>query len=137
MVYNEYMSCSSCSSDSPILIGAEPQNIKWTVVRGDDISTTIEFYEDDGVTLKDTTGWTYGASAYDPKTATKYTLTTSSGSGYVVISANSTMTSAWGIGSSNIVAELGFDLQVTISGEKWTPIIGTIVVRSDITGSSL
>jgi len=131
------MSCSTCSSDSPILIGAEPSNIKWTVVRGDDISTTIEFYEDDGVTLKTTTGWTFLASAYNPKTSTKYTLTVTSGAGYVTISANSAMTAGWGTGSANIVAELGFDLQVTISGEKWTPIIGTIVVRSDITGSAL
>jgi hypothetical protein len=131
------MSCSTCSSDSPILIGAEPSNIKWTVVRGDDISTTIQFYEDDGVTAKTTTGWTFLASAYNPKTLTKYTLTVTSGAGYVTISANSAMTSGWGTGSANIVAELGFDLQVTISGEKWTPIIGTIIVRSDITGSAL
>ena len=137
MVYNEYMSCSTCSSDSPITIGAEPQNIKWTVVRGDDVSVTFEFYEDDGVTAKNTTGWTYLASAYNPKTSTKYTLTVTSGSGYVNVSANSAMTAGWGTGSSSIVAELIFDLQVTISGEKWTPIIGTIVVRADITGSAL
>lgn len=130
------MSCSSCSS-SAINIGAEPVNIKWTVVRGDDIATTFEFYEDDGVTAKDTTGWTYAASAYDPKTATKYTLTTSSGAGYVTVSAANTMTDDWGVGSASIVAELIFDLQVTISGEKWTPILGTIVVRADITGSAL
>jgi hypothetical protein len=130
------MSCSSCS-DSPIVIGAEPQTIKWNAVRGDDISATFEWYEDDGVTLKNTTGWTYLASAYDPKTATKYTLTTTAGTGNVAISAASSMTSGWGTGSSAIVAELLFDLQVTISGKKWTPIIGTIVVRSDITGSSL
>jgi len=130
------MSCSSCS-DSPIVIGAEPQTIKWNVVRGDDISATFEWYEDDGATLKDTTTWTYLASAYDPKTSTKYTLTTTAGIGNVVISAPSSMTSTWGTGSATIVAELSFDLQVTISGKKWTPIIGTIVVRSDITGSSL
>lgn len=131
------MSCSTCSSDSPIFIGAEPQNIKWTIVRGDDISTTFEFYEDDGVTAKDTTGWTYLASAYDPKTATKYSLTVASAAGYVTISANSAMTAGWGVGSASIVAELIFDLQVTISSKKWTPIVGTIVVRSDITGSAL
>jgi hypothetical protein len=131
------MSCSSCSSDSPIFIGAEPQNIKWTVVRGDDASASFYWYEDDGVTAKDTTGWTYLASAYDPKTSTKYTLTVSSGAGYVTVSAANNMTATWGTGSSNIVAELIFDLQVTVSSKKWTPIIGTIVVRSDITGSAL
>ena len=131
------MSCSSCSPDSPILIGAEPQNVKWTVVRGDDASASFYWYEDDGTTAKDTTGWTYLASAYDPKTSTKYSLTVASGAGYVTVSSPSTQTALWGTGSANIVAELGFDLQVTISGEKWTPIIGTIVVRSDITGSAL
>lgn len=137
MVYNVYMSCSTCSSNSPATIGAEPVNVKWNIVRGDDISTTFEFYEDDGVTAKNTTGWTFASSAYDPKTATKYTLTTTSGAGYVTVSALSTMTDDWGTGSSSIVAELIFDLQVTISGEKWTPILGTIVVRPDITGSAL
>lgn len=132
------MSCScSSSSNSVISIGAEPQNIKWTVVRGDDVSTTFEWYEDDGVTPKNTTGWTYLASAYNPKTATKYTLTVSSGAGYVTVSSPSNQTALWGVGSSPIVAELIFDLQVTISGEKWTPIIGTIVVKADITGSAL
>lgn len=131
------MSCSSHSSDSPIFIGAEPQNIKWTIVRGDDISVKFEWYEDDGATAKDTTGWTYLASAYDPKTATKYSLTVASAAGYVTVSANSAMTAGWGVGSASIVAELIFDLQVTISSKKWTPIVGTIVVRSDITGSAL
>jgi len=130
------MSCSSCS-DSVISIGAEPQNVKWTIVRGDDISAKFEWYEDDGVTLKDTTGWTYLASAYDPKTSTKYTLTTTAETGYVTVSAASSMTAGWGTGSANIVAELIFDLQVTISSKKWTPIVGTIIVRSDITGSTL
>jgi hypothetical protein len=131
------MSCSTCSSNSVISIGAEPSNIKWSIVRGDDASATFEWYEDDGVTLKNTTGWTYLASAYDPKTSTKYTLTVTSGTGSVVISIPNTMTATWGTGSANIVAELKFDLQVTINSKKWTPIIGTIVVYSDITGSSL
>lgn len=131
------MSSSLCSSDSPIFIGAEPQNIKWTIVRGDDISVKFEWYEDDGVTAKDTTGWTYLASAYNPKTATKYSLTVASAAGYVTVSADSATTYGWGTGSASIVAELIFDLQVTISSKKWTPIIGTIVVRSDITGSAL
>ena len=137
MVYNDYMSCSTCSSDSPIIIGAEPQNVKWNIVRGDDVSAKFEWYEDDGVTLKNTTGWTYAASAYDPKTSTKYTLTTTSGSGYVTVSIASAMTGGWGVGSTNLVAELIFDLQVTIDSKKWTPVIGTIAVRSDITGSTL
>ena len=132
------MSCSSCqSSDTLVTIGSEPANIKWNIVRGDDASTTFEFYEDDGVTAKTTTGWAYLASAYNAKTTTKYSLTVTSGAGYVTVSIPNATSALWGTGSSSIVAELSFDLQVTISGEIWTPVIGTIVVRSDITGSSL
>ena len=127
----------SCSPDSVITIGSEPVNVKWNVVRGDDASTTFEWFESDGVTPKVTTGWTYSASAYDPKTQTKYTLTTTANAGNVVVSIPHSVSALWGTGSSTIVAELSFDLQVTISGEIWTPVLGTIVVRSDITGSSL
>jgi len=136
MVYNDYMSCSSCS-DSIISIGSEPSNIKWTIVRGDDASATFNWYEDDGITAKDTTGWTYLASAYDPKTATKYSLTVASSAGYVTVSIPNATSAQWGTGSSSIVAELKFDLQVTISSKKWTPVIGNIIVYSDITGSAL
>jgi hypothetical protein len=120
-----------------ISIGAEPSNIKWTIVRGDDASATFYWYEDDGVTAKNTTGWTYLASAYDPKTETKYSLTITSAAGYVTVSIPNAISLSWGLGSSTIVAELKFDLQVTIDSKKWTPIIGNIVVYSDITGSSL
>ena len=130
------MTCQDCSN-STILIGSEPQNIQWNLVRGDDASALFEWYEDDGVTLKDTTGWTYAASAYDPKTATKYTLTCTAGTGNVTVEIPSAMTATWGTGSAAIVAKLNFDLQITISSKKWTPILGTIVVQSDITGSSL
>jgi hypothetical protein len=130
------MSCS-CSTNTVFQTGADPQNIQWTIVRGDDASIRFEFYEDDGVTYKDITSWTVLASVYDPKTATKYGLTVTKGTGYIDISSPSTQTALWGTGSSSIVAELAFDLQITISSLKWTPIVGTIVVRSDITGSSL
>jgi len=120
-----------------ISIGAEPSNIKWTIVRGDDASATFYWYEDDGATAKDTTGWTYLASAYNAKTSTKYTLTVASAAGYVTVSIPNATSAQWGTGSSNIVAELKFDLQVTISSKKWTPVIGNIVVYSDITGSAL
>jgi hypothetical protein len=127
----------SNSSNSPIIIGAEPENVQWNIVRGDDASALFEWYEDDGVTLKNTYTWTYAASAYNPKTATSYSLTCTAGTGNVTISIPSSISSLWGSGSTAIVAELGFDLQVTISGKKWTPILGNIIVRSDITGSGL
>ena len=131
------MTCTDCSSNSPISLGSEPQNIKWNIVRGDDASAVFEWYEDDGVTLKNTTSWTYAASAYDPKTTTKYTLTCTAGTGNVTVSIPNSMSSTWGTGSAAIVADLIFDLQITINSKKWTPVIGNIVVRSDITGSSL
>ena len=131
------MSCSNCSSDSPISIGAEPQNVKWTIVRGDDASAVFEWYENDGVTPKDTTGWTYLSSAYDAKTSTKYSLTTTAEAGKVTVTIPNATSALWGTGSAAIVAELIFDLQVTINSKKWTPILGSIVVRSDITGSTL
>jgi len=125
------------NTNSPILIGSEPSNIKWTIVRGDDASATFEWYEDDEVTFKNTSTWTYAASAYNPKTKTKYTLTSTAGNGKVTISIPNTISSLWGTGSTAIVAELNFDLEVTIAGKKWTPVLGNIVVRSDITGSAL
>ena len=125
------------NNNSPILIGSEPSNIKWTIVRGDDASATFEWYEDDGVTFKNTSTWTYAASAYNPKTKTKYTLTSTAENGKVTISIPNTISSLWGTGSTAIVAELNFDLEVTIAGKKWTPVLGNIVVRSDITGSAL
>jgi hypothetical protein len=131
------MTCSNCSSDSPILIGSEPSNIKWTIVRGDDASADFMWYEDDGVTLKNTTTWTYLASAYNPKTSTKYSLTCTAGTGLVTVSIPNTVSALWGTGSLSTVADLTFDLQVTIAGKIWTPVIGTITVRSDITESSL
>lgn len=130
------MTCQDCSN-SIISIGSEPENIKWTLVRGDDASAEFEWYENDGVTLKDTTGWTYAASAYDPKTLTKYTLTCTAGTGKVTVEIPNALSATWGTGSAAVVAKLNFDLQITINSKKWTPIIGTIVVQSDITGSSL
>lgn len=130
------MTCADCSN-TQITIGSEPENIKWTLVRGDDASALFEWYEDGGVTLKDTSTWTYLASAYDPKTSTKYTLTCTAGTGNVTVSIPNSMSATWGTGSAAVVAKLNFDLQITINSKKWTPIIGTIVVQSDITGSSL
>jgi hypothetical protein len=48
--------------------------------------------------------------------------------------AASDITGHWGVGFSSVVAELGFDLEVIIDDEVWTPIIGTIVVAADVTG---
>jgi hypothetical protein len=50
--------------------------------------------------------------------------------------APASLTSQWGLGYKTIVTELTFDLQVTIDTDViWTPLIGTISVIGDISGS--
>ena len=122
----------------PEIFGANPMNIKWTIVRGDTSPLRIEFYENDEITPYDTTDWEYVASAYDFKEDVTDELEISSGDGYVEITATPDITKYWGTGYRSTVAELAFDLQVTIDGETvWTPVVGTISVIGDVTGGSL
>jgi hypothetical protein len=117
--------------------GARPINMQWTVVRGDTAKLRIDFFEKDEVTFQDTSSWEYLASAYNPKTAIVDTLQVIAGEGYVEILAPASMTETWGTGYAAIVAELSFDLQITIEEEiVWTPVIGNIVVIPDITPSN-
>jgi hypothetical protein len=133
MVYNNTTMTSSCPP-STSSYGADPANIKWKIVRGDTAKLRIEFYENDETTAQNTTGWTYASTAYDYKGDSLDTLQTTAGAGYVEITALPAVTATWGLGYSNIVAELAFDLQVTLSGGViWTPVIGTITVLPDVT----
>lgn len=126
------------SSCGPEVFGADPVNMQWTVVRGDTSTLRIEFYENDEATAYDTTGWQYSASAYDFKGDVTDELETVAGDGYVEITATADVTALWGTGFTKTVAELAFDLQVTIDGDTvWTPVIGTIKVLGDVTGGSL
>ena len=126
------------SSYGTEIFGADPARIQWTVVRGDTSPLRIEFCEADETTLFDTTGWEYAATAYDFKGDVLDELEISSGDGYVEITAGPEITALWGTGYSSVVAELAFDLQVTIDNETvWTPVIGTIKVLGDVTGGSL
>jgi uncharacterized protein YaiE (UPF0345 family) len=111
--------------------------LKWQIVRGDTSPLRVEFYQDDETTLFDTSGWEYSASAYDFKGDVTDELEVSSGAGYVEITATPEITQYWGTGYNSIVAELAFDLQVTIDDTIWTPVIGTISVLGDVTGGSL
>lgn len=121
--------------DDQLNIGSDPINIKWNVVRGDTATITVQFFNKDEVTLIDTSTWLYAATAYDAKTNTSYSLLVDAQDGYVTISALPLMTEQWGTGYSTKVAELSFDLEVTITPENvWTPIIGTISVLGDVTG---
>ncbi len=121
---------------SPEIFGADPARIKWNIVRGDTSPLRIEFLEDDEVTYFDTSDWTFEATSYDPQSDYLDTLEVTAGDGYVDIMAPSSLTQYWGTGYKSVVTELTFDLQVTIDDETvWTPLIGTISVIGDITGS--
>jgi hypothetical protein len=114
--------------------GADPVNIRWQVVRGDTSTIKIEFLENDEITTYDTSGWEYVASAYDRKTDIIDELEVEAHSGYVIITAPSDITANWGTTYSGTVAELQFDLEVTIDAMVWTPVIGTVSVFGDISG---
>ena len=127
----------------PEVFGADPANIRWNIVRGDTSPLRIEFLEDDEETYFDTSDWTYRATRYDSKTDFLDELEVVPGEGYVDIMAPSSITELWGSGYKSIVAELIFDLQVTIDGPNismsgptiWTPVIGTVSVIGDVSGS--
>ena len=114
--------------------GANPAYIKWDVVRGDTSVLRVEFYDRDEDNPYNTSTWTYVCTAYNPKTKLYYYPDVVNEDGYVTITADPDMTSDWGSGVINeLVAQLDFDLQVTIDAETvWTPVIGIISVIGDI-----
>jgi hypothetical protein len=114
--------------------GNKPISLKWNIVRGDTSKLRVEFFENDEVTYFDTTDWVFASSAYDSRGDVLDELEVISYDGYVDIVASSDITSNWGTGAGSIVAELAFDLEITIDDEIWTPIIGTIAVIGDVTG---
>lgn len=121
---------------SPEIFGADPARIKWNIVRGDTSPLRVEFLQDDEVTYFDISTWTFEATSYDPQSDILDSLEVSRGTGYVDIMAPASLTANWGTGFKTVVTELTFDLQATIDGETvWTPLIGTISVLGDITGS--
>jgi hypothetical protein len=125
---------NSCDSD---VFGASPANIKWNVVRGDTATIQVDFYNSDESSAYDTTDWTYLATAYDPKTETYHTLDVEENGNGVKIIASSSVTELWGTGINAVVAQLKFDLQVTLADlSVWTPLVGTIKVIGDVTGLS-
>jgi hypothetical protein len=114
--------------------GQKPISLKWNVVRGDTAKLRVEFLENDESTPFDISDWDFVSSSYDAKGDTLDELEVIVGNGYVDIIAESDITENWGQGFSSVIAELAFDLEVTIDNSVWTPIIGTIVVSADITG---
>jgi hypothetical protein len=133
------MTCIDCPPATEEY-GVKPTNIQWNVVRGDTAKLKIEFLNNDEVTNFNTTGWTFLSTAYSQVSGSTNTLTTSMSNNVLTITATPAQTATWGTGSSSIVAQLNFDLQVTIPGAPayvWTPIVGNISVIGDVTGGSL
>ena len=125
------------SNFGPEIFGADPARVKWNVVRGDTAVLRVEFFENDEQTAYDTSEWTYASTTYDAKGDVLDELSVVPGNGYVEITASPDITINWGTGWSGTVAELSFDLEVTIGDVVWTPVIGTITVMADITRGSL
>lgn len=134
------MACSYCTQQIE-QYGADPANIQWSVVRGDSAELRVDFLLADEVTSFATSDWSFKATAYDPRTDILDELTVINNDGYVIVKASADITNNWGSKYSSIVAELQFDIEATIPDGSskfiWTPIIGTICVRGDVTGGSL
>jgi len=133
------MSCIDCPPET-LVLGANPANIHWNVVRGDTAKIRISFFESNELTQFDTEGWTYLATAYNPATDIYDELLVIEGDSYVDIIASPEISSSWGVATSGTVAELSFDLEITIPAVApetedtiWTPVIGTIAVMGDVT----
>jgi hypothetical protein len=135
---------------SPLIekLGASPANIQWTVVRGDNANLKVEFFEDDEVTPYDTSEWSFSATAYDPSSDVLDDLVVETyEDGVVYILADKNITENWGgTKYKPIVAELRFDLTAVIPGDGvsggggdsetvWTPVVGTICVLGDVSGT--
>lgn len=127
---------STCTPEE--LFGSDPAFVRWQVVRGDTASLRIEFFEDDESTPYDISGWTFESTAYDQLADVLDVLSVEVGTGYVDIVASNTITANWGSGFNSLVAEIPFDLQVTLEDDTiWTPVLGTITVLGDVTRGSL
>ena len=121
----------------PQTFGADPATIKWNVVRGDTAILLVEFLEDDEETFRDTSNWTFVATAYDPISGNTDELEINDGQGYAEIVAPAFITETWGTGVGGRIAELIFDLEVITEDDiTWTPVVGTISVIGDITGGN-
>jgi hypothetical protein len=121
----------------PQIFGADPVNVRWSVVRGDTAVLRVMFLEADEVTPLDLTGWIFESTAFNRKQEIFNELDVEIGTGYVDIIADSDVTESWGTGIGGRVIELIFDLQVEIGTRVWTPVLGTVSVLGDVTGGTL
>jgi len=126
---------SLCAED---VLGVEPINVKWNVVRGDTATLRIDFFEQDEETRHDISGWRFESTAYDPRTNNFSEMDVTVNDGWVIITADEGVTSQWGTGIQSRVTELSFDLEVTLDDNTvWTAVRGFISVIGDVTGGTL
>jgi hypothetical protein len=125
---------SKCKSH---VLGADPINIKWNVVRGDTAKLKVEFLDENEIDSVDFSNWEFLSTAYDFKNDLADELEVNLFENYVEIVAPAEITENWGSGFRGTVGELAFDLQITIEDDVWTPIVGVISVNADVSGGSL
>ncbi len=115
-------------------VGAEPANVVWTLVRGDDAKISFQFLASDGVTPLNVSGWTYSAVAKTSSGVLESLTVTPGASSTVTIHATAVKTATWGTSKpGGVPADLSFDLQVTKADTTvWTPLIGTMRVLPDV-----
>ena len=124
-----------CAED---VFGLEPVKLKWNIVRGDTATLRIDFFEEDEETHYDISNWSITATAYDPKAETFDDLIVTVNDGWIVVTAESDITSFWGAGIKSRVNELSFDVEVILDDNTtWTPVRGFISVMGDVTGGNL
>jgi len=121
----------------PQIFGADPVNVRWSVVRGDTATLRVEFYEPDETTYIDIDDWVFTATAFNRRQEIFDELELDISNGYVDIIATPDITETWGTGIGGRVFELSFDLQVELEDRIWTPVLGTITVLGDVTGGTL
>ena len=123
---------------APDVLGLEPVNVTWNIVRGDTASIRIDFLEEDESTAIDISDWEIVASAYDPKTSFFDELEVVVNSGHIIVTAPAEITGTWGTGIRSRVNELSFDVEITLDDDSvWTAVRGFISVIGDVTGGSL
>jgi hypothetical protein len=130
-----------CTPNLINTLGNKPEQVQWTVTRGDTSFLKIDFLDLDETTHWNTDGWEYSATSYDPQGDVLDSLTVTPYEGYLIISVPASVTGYWGTKYSNVVADLAFDVQVKIPVEDefiiWTPVIGTIRVLGNVTPGAL
>ena len=124
-----------CAED---VLGSTPVNIEWNVVRGDTATLRVDFLEDDEVTPYDITNWGIEATVYNPKNGVTNELEITKNNGWIVVTAESDLTSQWGDGTRYRANELNFDIEVVLDDNTvWTPVLGVISLIADVTGAGL